>query len=81
MVAQVVADLPWNERVDRYREFAEDALRQAAQTTDTKLRANHLIMASGWHALARKVEKVRDVPTVPGAGTEAQNSSERPPKN
>lgn len=55
-MGQLLDVLPLEQRLTRYRQFAEDSLRLAAVTCDPVLRAGHISMASGWHVLAAKVE-------------------------
>jgi hypothetical protein len=47
MTARLLDSLPPEQRVVRYREFAEAALRQAAMTGDPGIRADLLSMAAG----------------------------------
>jgi hypothetical protein len=44
------------ERTAHYRAKAEDALCQAAATTDPSRRNGLLHLAAGWHGLARELE-------------------------
>lgn len=55
-------DLPIEERVRRYRKLAEEALRQASQATDPKVRSSRLAEAMGWHNLATEIQKNADNP-------------------
>lgn len=54
---QLVYSLPRPERVQRYRELAEEALNKACATNDLELRAEFLAMASDWQVLADGIEK------------------------
>lgn len=49
--------LPLEQRAQRYREFAQEALRRASNTGDADMRAGFLSMAAGWHALAEEIER------------------------
>lgn len=56
-MGQLLDTVPLNQRLSRYREFAEDALRRAAITTDPSIHADLLSMAAGWHLLIGELEK------------------------
>jgi hypothetical protein len=58
-MGQLLDALPLDQRLTRYREFAEDALRRAAMTTDPTIRADLLSMAAGWHLLVGELEKTQ----------------------
>jgi hypothetical protein len=62
--------LPLEQRAQRYREFAQEALRRASRTGDPDMRAGFLSMAAGWHALAEEIERtlVRTTPKAEEAG-------------
>jgi hypothetical protein len=53
---QPTSDLSLPERTAHYRAKAEDALCQAAATTDPSVRNGLLHLAAGWHGLARELE-------------------------
>lgn len=54
---QPIYSLPLPERVQRYRELAEEALERACATPDLELRAQFLAMASDWLVLAEGIGK------------------------
>ena len=56
-MAQSLDLLPPEQRLARYRDFAEAALRQAAMTTDPGIRGDLLTMAAGWHVLIAELER------------------------
>ena len=58
-MAQLLESLPPEQRLIRYRDFAEAALRQAAMTVDPGIRADLLTMAAGWHVLIGELEKTQ----------------------
>jgi len=45
------------ERLIRYRLFAEDALEKAQTASSQELRAGFLTMANGWHIMAAELER------------------------
>ncbi|HWY63488.1 MAG TPA: hypothetical protein VNW15_16435 [Rhizomicrobium sp.] len=56
-VGQAVESLSKAEKVQRYRQFAEEALTQATHAPNRELHAGFVVMASGWHALASELER------------------------
>jgi len=62
---RLLETLPLEQRAQRYREFAQEALRRAANTHDSDMRAGFLSMAAGWHALAEEIERTASR-TTPG---------------
>lgn len=69
-LGQTLESLPLQERAKRYRQFADEAFRQAGQSANPDLRAGLLSMAAGWHALATELDSVIRV-----ARAEAEPSS------
>lgn len=59
--------LPVEQRLLCYRQFAEQALRQARGTGDRDIRAQLLDLAAGWHFLATEVEKTATRASPAGA--------------
>ena len=59
-MGQLLDALPLDQRLARYRELAEDALRRAAMTTDPSIHADLLSMAAGWHLLLGELERVQE---------------------
>jgi hypothetical protein len=55
-LGQSLSSLPLEDRARLYRQFAADAIRRSEQSARQELRAGHLSMAAGWHALALEVE-------------------------
>jgi hypothetical protein len=55
-LGQSLSSLPLEHRARLYRQFAADAIRRSEQSARQELRAGHLSMAAGWHALALEVE-------------------------
>ena len=62
-MGQLLASLPPEQRAERYRQFANDAMKKAQDSKDPDRRAEFLTLASGWHAMA--VEAERAVPSSP----------------
>jgi hypothetical protein len=56
-VAKSLDWLPLDERLRCYRQFAQDAFRQAGETGDANCRAEFFNMAAGWHSLADEIER------------------------
>jgi hypothetical protein len=61
----LLAALPPEERVRRYRQMAAEAFRLAASTHDMALKAGHLSLASGWQVLAIEIEHTHGLATRP----------------
>ena len=57
-MGQLLASLPPDERAERYREFAAQAIMRAQDAASADERAEHLTMAAGWHTLAVEVERL-----------------------
>jgi hypothetical protein len=57
-LGQLLASLPLEERLKRYRQFADEALRQAQFAQNPSLRAGYLSMAQGWQLLASEMERM-----------------------
>ncbi len=57
-VDQALEKLPPEQRAQRYRKFAKDALRKAQKTSDPGRRAEYFSMASSWHAIASEMERL-----------------------
>jgi hypothetical protein len=49
--------LPPKKRAQRYREFANDAIRKAVTSGKKPVRAAYLSLAAGWHTLAIEAER------------------------
>lgn len=69
--------LPLDQRAQRYREFAEQALRRASDTHDPEMRAGFLSMAAGWHALAEEI--VRTMARAAAGEETGPNPAQRDP--
>ena len=80
-LGQLLESLPSDQRVARYREFAKEALRQAALITDPTVRSNCLMVAAGWHALASESERLMDSYGIMGPEIKVQDPSNQPTKN
>lgn len=76
-MGQLLDALPVDQRLTRYREFAEDALRRAASTTDPGIRADLLSMAAGWHLLIGELEKPHGQANLSDDGTDSPKTSAR----
>jgi len=59
-LGQLLESLPIAQRLLRYRQFSQEALRKATDTRDEEMRAAYLSMAAGWHMLATEIERFRD---------------------
>ena len=57
-VGQLLASLPPDERAQRYRQFATEAVRKAQEACDLDLRAEYVTMAAGWHTMAVEAERL-----------------------
>jgi hypothetical protein len=55
-LGQSLSSLPPEDRARLYRQFAAEAIRRSEQSARQELRAGHLSMAAGWHALALELE-------------------------
>jgi hypothetical protein len=67
-VGFVLAAMPPEERVRRYRQMAAEAFRLAASTQDMALKAGHLSLASGWQVLAIEIEHAHGLGERPSRG-------------
>lgn len=56
-VGQLLASLPPEQRAERYRQFASQAVVKSQEATDPDRKAEYLTMASGWHTLAVEAER------------------------
>ena len=56
-MGKLLASLPLEQRAERYRQLAAQAVIKAREETDPGLRAEYLTMASGWHAMAVEAER------------------------
>jgi hypothetical protein len=54
---RLLDQLTHEERVGRYRQFAEQALQAASRTSDPDLRSGYLRIAIGWETLSEEVSK------------------------
>ena len=68
-VGQLLASLPPEERAERYRQFAAQAMIKATETANSDQRTEYLTMASGWHALAVESERALTQAQVNGGLT------------
>jgi len=59
-LGRLLEELPLEQRLRRYREFADEALRGAAHSPDAEIRAGFLSMAAGWRSLAGEIERAMD---------------------
>lgn len=57
-LGRLLEDLPLEQRLKRYREFADEALRRAMHAHDVEARAGFVSMAAGWRCLAGEIERV-----------------------
>jgi hypothetical protein len=56
-VAQSFDSLPSEQRAERYRQLANDAMQKAQGTSDPERRAEYITMATSWHNLAVETER------------------------
>ena len=56
-LGQSLESLPSGQRAERYRQFAQDALKRAAEAAAPDQRAEYIAMAAGWHTMALEAEK------------------------
>jgi len=49
--------LPLDERLNCYRQFAQEAFRKANEASNPNARAEFFNMAAGWHSLADEIER------------------------
>jgi hypothetical protein len=61
-VGQLFASLPPEERAERYRQFASEAVRKSQEAKDSDRRAECLTMAAGWHDMATEAERAMEPP-------------------
>jgi hypothetical protein len=54
---ELLESLPLGQRLQRYRQSADEALRAAAASKDEDLRGEFLAAAARWHMLAAEVER------------------------
>ena len=75
-LGQSLGSLPAAQRAERYRQFANDALRKAQESTDSERRAEYFSMASSWHAMATEMERTAGISAaaLPKAGREAKEA-------
>jgi hypothetical protein len=59
-LGQLLASLPPEERAERYRQFASEAIRKSQEAKDSDRRAEYLTMAAGWHNLAIEAERAME---------------------
>ena len=55
---QSIENLPPEQRAQRYRKLAKDALRKAQKASDPDRQAEYFSMASSWHAMASEMERL-----------------------
>ena len=77
-MGRLIETLPLEQRAQRYREFAQEAVRRASNTHDSDMRAGFLSMAAGWHALAEEIERTASR-TTPGEEKAGQEPIRRDP--
>lgn len=82
-LGQLLESLPLAQRLLRYRQFSQEALRKATDTADEDLRAGYLSMAAGWHMLATEIERLRERQPMaqefsPDVETSAKEDGARP---
>lgn len=63
-VNRLLDRLTQEERVARYRQFAEQALHAASRTSNPDLRSGYLRIAIGWETLSEEVLKRQVPPTL-----------------
>jgi hypothetical protein len=56
-VAQSFDSLPSDQRAERYRQVASEAIQKAQETSDPERRAEYLMMATSWYNLAVEAER------------------------
>jgi len=56
-LGQSLASLPLDERAERYRQFAAQAVLKAQAQTDTERKAEYMTLATGWHTMAQEAER------------------------
>lgn len=57
-LGQSVDSLPIEQRIERYRQYANAALRKANEIDSPDHKAEYLSMAAGWHTMAQELERV-----------------------
>ena len=64
-VGRLLASLPVEQRAERYRQYAAQALIRSKASTDPAQQAEYIAMAAGWQALAVEAERSSVAP-LPG---------------
>ena len=64
-VNRLLDRLTHEERVARYRQFAEQALQAASRASDPDLRSGYLRIAIGWETLSEEVLKRQALVSAP----------------
>ena len=64
-MGQLLTSLPLEQRVERYRQYAAEALIRSKAATDPAQQAEYLTMAAGWQAMASETERSLAAP-LPG---------------
>lgn len=74
-VNRLLDRLTHEERVARYRQFAEHALHAASRTSDPDLRSGYLRIAIGWETLSEEVSKRQAMLSSPQLGALPKSAS------
>jgi hypothetical protein len=55
---KALRSLPPGQRVERYRQLANEAFRRAYEARNKSIRAEFLALAANWHAMAEELDSV-----------------------
>lgn len=69
-LGQSLESLSPEQRAERYRQFAEDALRRAKDAANPDQRSEYVNMAAGWHTMALEAEKSASIALLAARGRE-----------
>lgn len=70
-LGQSLESLKPEQRAERYRQFAEDALKRAAAAAGPDQRSEYIAMAASWHTMAMEAEKNLDLAALEAAKDKA----------
>jgi len=73
-MGQSLESLPPEQRAERYRQFAADAIKKAQDSQESDRRAEFLGMAAGWHTMAVEAERLAALRPPGEAGSDDQAS-------
>ena len=72
-MSHLIASLPPEQRAERYRQFAAQAVTMAQAESNPEQRAELLTVAAGWHSLAVEAER-----SLSGPGSRGCLSEDEP---